>query len=85
MRWFRHGVLVLAGLVGIFASTGTLETRIYAVTQRVGFCLEQAIRAATERREPALAAYLTAGFPSRDGFAEGVAEAMGRKLLRPQA
>lgn len=42
------------------------------MTQRVGFCLEQAIRAATERGEPALAAYLTAGFPSRDCFADVV-------------
>lgn len=42
------------------------------MTQTVGFCLEQAIRAATERGEPALAAYLTAGFPAREGFADVV-------------
>lgn len=27
MRWFRHGVLVLAGMVGTFAATGTLEAQ----------------------------------------------------------
>jgi len=34
--------------------------------------LEQAIQAAVERGEPALAAFLTAGFPARDGFADVV-------------
>jgi tryptophan synthase alpha chain len=34
--------------------------------------LEQAIRSANERGEPALAAFLTAGFPTREGFADVV-------------
>ncbi len=34
--------------------------------------LEQAIRSANERGEPALAAFLTAGFPARSGFADVV-------------
>lgn len=34
--------------------------------------LEQAIRSANERGEPALAAFLTAGFPNREGFADVV-------------
>ena len=40
------------------------------VTQTGGFRLEKAIRTANERGEPALAAFLTAGFPARDGFAD---------------
>lgn len=40
------------------------------MTQTGGFHLEKAIRTANERGEPALAAFLTAGFPARDGFAD---------------
>ncbi len=42
------------------------------MTQTGGLRLEQAIRSATERGEPALAAFLTAGFPAREGFADVV-------------
>ena len=39
--------------------------------------LEQAIRKANERGEPALAAFLTAGFPARQGFADVVRQVAG--------
>ncbi len=42
------------------------------MTQTGAIRLEQAIRSATERDEPALAAFLTAGFPAREGFADVV-------------
>lgn len=42
------------------------------VTETGEFRLEQAIRSAAGRGEPALAAFLTAGFPACEGFAEVV-------------